>query len=270
LAISNNILAEFRNDDKLRDVISFAIDRGLFASGKAKGNDMNSLTVGRLSQVLDRLHQEAEAADNEFFTATMADIAASGATLEQAAATMIAAERENYRAIYRDRADNFLAVSPAYGRFLYMIARARRATRIIEFGTSMGISTIYLAAALRDNGGGHLIGSELEPVKVARARSNLEAAGLADLVDIREGDAIETLKDAGGEVDVLLIDGAFSLYLPVLKLIESSLKPGAVILGENAFASDYLDYVRNPANGYLSQPLAVDEDRGNEFTVRTV
>ena len=92
----------------------------------------------------------------------------------------------------------------------------------------MGISTIYLAAALRDNGGGHLIGSELEPTKVVRARANLEAAGLADLVDIREGDALETLKDVGGEVDVLLIDGAFSLYLPVLKLIEPRLTPGAV------------------------------------------
>ena len=132
----------------------------------------------------------------------------------------------------------------------------------------MGISTIYLAAALRDNGGGKLIGSELEPTKVARARANLEAAGLADLVEIREGHALETLKDVGGEVDVLLIDGAWSLYLPVLKLIETRLTAGAVVLGENAFAQEYLDYVRNPANGYLSQPLAVDKGRGNEFTVR--
>ena len=76
-----------------------------------------------------------------------------------------------------------------------LIARACKATRIVEFGTSMGISTIYLAAALRDNGGGHLISSELEPAKVARARANLDAAGLGDLVDIREDDALDTLKD---------------------------------------------------------------------------
>jgi predicted O-methyltransferase YrrM len=87
-------------------------------------------------------------------------------------------------------------------------------------------------------------------------------------VEIREGDALETLGDVGDEVDLLLIDGAFSLYLPVLRLIEPRLTSGAVVLGENAFASDYLDYVRNPANGYLSQSLAVDEGRGNEFTVR--
>jgi predicted O-methyltransferase YrrM len=147
------------------------------------------------------------------------------------------------------------------------MARACRATRIVEFGTSMGVSTIYLAAALRDNGGGHLIGTEFEPAKVKRARANLDAAGFADLVDIREGDARETLKDLDGAVDLLLIDGAFSLYLPVLRLVEPRLRPGAVILGENAFDPAYLDYVRDPANGYISQPI-LDHGRGNEFTVR--
>jgi len=198
----------------------------------------------------------------------MARVEASGETLEQAAAKLVDEERMDYRTVYHGHVAHFLAVSPAYGRFLYAIARARKARRIVEFGTSMGISTIYLAAALADNGGGRLIGSELEPSKVARARANLEEAGLADLVEIREGDALETLRDAGGEVDVLLVDGAWSLYLPVLKLIEPRLAPGAVVLGENAFARDYLDYVRNLANFYLSQPLAIDEGRGNEFTVR--
>lgn len=229
---------------------------------------MTLITNGRVSETLDKLHRDADAADGDFMTSVMAQFEASGETLEQAAAKLIAEERASYRTTYRGHAEHFLAVSSAYGRFLYAIARARRATRIVEFGTSMGISTIYLAAALRDNGGGQLIGSELESAKVARARANLEAAGLSDLAEIREGDALETLKDVGGAVDVLLIDGAFSLYLQVLKLIEPRLAPGAVILGENAFARDYLDYVRTPSNGYLSQSLAIDEGRGNEFTVR--
>jgi predicted O-methyltransferase YrrM len=229
---------------------------------------MNSLSSGRIAQVLDKLHADAAAADRNFMVEMMARLEASGETIEQAAERMIAEERESYAATYRGHADRFLAVTPAYGRFLYALARARRATRIVEFGTSMGVSTIYLAAALRDNGGGRLIGSELEATKVTRARANLESAGLADLVEIREGDALETLKDVGGEVDVLLVDGAWSLYLPVLKLIEPQLAPGAAILGENAFATDYLDYVRDPASGYLSQALAIDDGRGNEFTVR--
>lgn len=229
---------------------------------------MNTLSSGLVAQVLDGLHREAEAADREAMSALAEVMDGPAEAVDKMVADMLAEERADYRAVYRSYADNFLAISPDYGRFLYMMARARNASRIVEFGTSMGVSTIYLAAALRDNGGGQLIGSELEPVKVARARANLDAAGLADLVEIREGDALETLEDPGGDVDLLLIDGAFALYLPVLRLIERRLKVGAVILGENAFAPEYLAYVRDPANGYLSQSLPLDEGRGNEFTVR--
>lgn len=231
---------------------------------------MNTLTSGRIAQLLTQLHRDAEAADGELMKEVVAGMEASGGTIEQLAAQMIADERADYRRVYSGHAAHFLSVSPGYGCFLYAIARAGKALRIVEFGTSMGVSTIYLAAALRDNGGGRLIGSELEPAKVARARAHLDAAGLADLVDLREGDALETLKDVGGEVDLALIDGAWSLYLSVLKLIEPQLKAGAVILGENAFATDYLDYVRDPENGYVSQSLPLDEGRGNEFTVKVV
>jgi predicted O-methyltransferase YrrM len=228
---------------------------------------MNTLNSSRVADLLEALHRDAEASDHELSQAMQARIAAPGASLETLVADMLAHERVDYQTTYRDRAENFLAVSPNYGRFLYAIARAGKATRIVEFGTSMGISTIYLAAAVRDNGGGHLIGSEMEPGKVSRARANLEAAGLADLVDIRAGDALETLKDVGGEVDLLLVDGAFSLYLPVLKLVEPRLRPGAMILGENAFEPEYRAYVRNSANGYISLALP-DEGRGNEFSVK--
>jgi len=225
------------------------------------------LSSAPVARLLETLHRDAEASDREHHEAMMATIQAPGTSIEQVVTDILAEERADYRGTYRRYAGNFLAVSPAFGRFLYAMARACKATRIVEFGTSMGVSTIYLAAALRDNGGGHLIGSEFEPSKVARARANLDTAGLADLVDIREGDALDTLKEVGGDVDLLLIDGAFSLYLPVLQLVEPRLKPGAVILGENAFQPEYLAYVRDPANGYFSQGL-LDEGRGNEFTVK--
>lgn len=228
---------------------------------------MSTLSSPRVADLLEDLHRNAEATDRALSEAMKARIAAPGASIEALVADLLADERADYRATYRDRADNFLAVSPDYGRFLYAIARACKATRIVEFGTSMGISAIYLAAALRDNGGGHLVGSEMEAAKVVRARANLEAAGLADLVDIRAGDALETLKDVGGEVDLLLVDGAFSLYLPVLRLVEPRLKTGAVVLGENAFDPEYQAYIRDPANGYVSLSLP-DEGRGNEFSVK--
>lgn len=233
-----------------------------------KGKPVNTLDTDIVANLLHNLHQAAHDADHAHFQQVMAEIEVSGQGAEQWAAKLLEDEKSGLRPVYQGYADHFLSVSPDYGRFLYAMARATKASRIVEFGTSMGISTIYLAAALRDNGGGTLIGSEFEPGKVARAREHLEAAGLTDVVDIREGDARETLTDIAGEVDLLLLDGAFSLYLPVLKLVEPHLRSGAIVLGENAFDPDYRAYVRDPANGYLSQTLAMDTERGNDFAVR--
>lgn len=233
---------------------------------------MNSLSVGRVAQTLQRLFLEAEQADRQLMAQFGVESPEHAEqVLAEAVNDMMAAERRDLRGVYRGYAENFLNVTPAYGRFLYECARACKATRIVEFGTSMGVSTIHLAAALRDMGGGYLIGTELEPGKAARARAHLEEAGLSDLVDIRVGDARETLANVGGEIDLVLLDGAFSLYLPILQLLEPHLKPGTLILAENAFDYDneYLTYVRNPENGYLSQPIPISEGRGNEFTVVT-
>lgn len=229
---------------------------------------MDSLNSGIVAGVLQRLHHEAHAADASLMQA----YASETVNVERAMSQVVEAENRDLRGLYRGYADNFLSVSPEFGRFLYMCARSCKAKRIVEFGSSMGISALYMAAALRDMGGGVLIGTELEPSKAQRAQANLTAAGLADLVEFRVGDARETLKSGvGGDIDMVMLDGAFTLYLPVLKLLEPHLKPGAIIIGENAFAGagGYIDYVRDPRNGYLSLPLSFDPGRGNELTVRT-
>ena len=226
---------------------------------------MDSLTTDPVAAVLKRLFREAEIADRP-----MTESFRQSDSIRDALTKLLEDEAKDYRALYGRWANNFLNVSADFGRFLYMCARARRAKSIVEFGTSFGISTIHLACALRDSGGGQLIGSELEPTKAQRARQNLIDADLADLVEIRVGDALETLKDIGGEVDLLFLDGAFSLYLPVLKLLEPHLKDGALVIGDNAVEqSGYLSYVRNPQNGYLSLPLPFSAGRGNELTVVT-
>src|SRR3984957_15808017 len=174
---------------------------------------MDSLTTDPVAAVLERLFQEAETADRPLMERYRNDRDVAQNELIK----LVEAEAKDYRALYRTYADNFLNVSANCGRFLYMCARARKAKRIVEFGTSFGISAIHLACALRDGGGGHLVGTELEAAKAAAARENLVAAGLADLVDIRVGDALETLKEGiGGDVDLVHLDGAFNLYLPVL------------------------------------------------------
>ncbi|PRF38383.1 O-methyltransferase [Burkholderia multivorans] len=168
--------------------------------------------------------------------------------------------KTGYRSLYGQLKDLWLPVSRETGVLLYQLARSTNSRHIVEFGTSFGLSTLYLAAALRDNGGGKLIGSEFEPSKVAKARAHLAAGGVADLVEIREGDALQTLAgDLPESIDLLLLDGAKALYNDVLDLVESRLRTGALIVADNAdYCPDYLARVRDPRNGYLSVPFGAD------------
>jgi predicted O-methyltransferase YrrM len=160
--------------------------------------------------------------------------------------------------------DVYMPVSPEVGRLLYMLARARPAPTIVEFGTSFGLSGIHLAAALRDGGGGRLITTEIDPVKAERARINFATAGLSDLIDLRLGDAFETLRTVGKPVALLVLDGWKNLYLPLLQMLEPQLAPGALIVADDlAIAPDalapYLAYVRAPANRYVSVELPLGD-----------
>jgi len=209
---------------------------------------MTTLSTPPLSTLLARLFADAEASSKQMtrFSPEEREKLRSSPT--------------EYQALYSRMKDFHLAVSPETGVMLYMLARATGASSIVEFGTSFGISTLHLAAALRDNGGGRLIGTEFEPSKIAHARENLAAAGLSDLVEIRAGDALETLaSDLPDTIDLVLLDGAKPLYPRVLALIEKRLRTGALIVADNAdWCPEYLGRVRSPAGGYLSVPFAAD------------
>jgi predicted O-methyltransferase YrrM len=164
----------------------------------------------------------------------------------------------------------YIPVSPEQGRLLYLQARAIDARNVVEYGTSFGISTIYLAAAVKDNGGGKVVGTEIEPSKHARAVANLKQAGLDAIADVRLGDAIETLREVPEPLDLILLDGWKDLYLPVLKLLAPRLRRGAVVLADNIFTfkkglRPYVEYVQSGANGFESTTLRISD--GFEFSV---
>jgi predicted O-methyltransferase YrrM len=223
----------------------------------------NSLTSPPVRPLLDRLFRAADG-DDAHRAAILERYPDAGAAVSA-----------------RDKADAFaelyIPVSPEGGRLLYTLIRASRPATVVEFGTSFGISTIHLAAAVRDNAAvgdtpaGHVISTELNAAKVAQARANLAEAGLADLVTILAGDARETLAGLPGPVGFLLLDGWKNLYLPVLRLLEPRLTPGALVVADDAISlademPDYLSYVRDPAHGYLS--VTFPESDGLEITCR--
>jgi len=213
---------------------------------------MTTLTTPPVAPLLDRLFAEADEASART-EAALADL-----SLDEQARLM--RSKTEYLGLYGRLKTVPLPVSRETGALLYMLARGSSARTIVEFGTSFGISTLHLAAALRDNGGGRIITTEFEPSKTARARENLAAGGLSDLVEIREGDALHTLRDGLPDViDLVLLDGAKALYPEILTLLEARLRPGAYVVADNAeYSPDYLARVRSPDAGYLSTPFAED------------
>lgn len=156
----------------------------------------------------------------------------------------------------------YMPVSREGGNLLYSLVRAIRPATIVEFGTSYAISTIFLAAAVADNGSGTVISTELNGEKIAAAHANLRETGLDGHVTILEGDALKTLAGVAGPIGFALLDGWKELCLPVLRLIEPKLAPGAIVIGDDShFPSmlSYLDFVRDSANGYVSVAFPVED-----------
>jgi predicted O-methyltransferase YrrM len=206
----------------------------------------NSLSSPPVRAVLDRLHAAATHDDDRPQTWTSdGGFAAAGA-----------AERaEVLREVY-------MPISARAGELCYALVRSARPATVVEFGTSFGISTLYLAAALADNGTGRVVSTELSAHKAAAARANLDQAGLADRVTIVEGDALTTLADLPGPIDLLLLDGWKDLYLPLLDLLEDRLAPGALVLADDtalASVAGYLAHVRRPGSGYVTVEFPVED-----------
>jgi predicted O-methyltransferase YrrM len=166
----------------------------------------------------------------------------------------------------------YIPVTPEAGRLLYALVRATRPTTVVEFGMSFGISAVHLASAVRDNGSGRVVTTELSDTKIASAKRTFAETGLDDQITILEGDALSTLAGVDGPVEFVLLDGWKDLYLPVIKLLEPRLATGALVVADNASAADtqpYLDRVRNPDNGYVSFNFLVRESDSMEISCRT-
>lgn len=174
------------------------------------------------------------------------------------------------------RGDKLVALDRDKAEFCYQLCRATNARRIVEVGTSYGVSTLYLAAAIRDNvrasgGTGVVIGTEYEPAKAAIARNHFAQAGLSRFIDLREGDLRETLKQIDGPVDFMLVDIWIVMARPALELIAPHLKPGAIVVCDNTaqYCKEYADYfafLADPANGFHTMTLPFDG--GLELSVR--
>ena len=214
----------------------------------------------KLEPLLERLHQQSGAQDGDI-----------GAFFARRAQAGELSWRGFDDVSHAFMADKLVALEAPKAQFCYLMCRALRAKRIVEVGTSHGVSTLYLAAAVRDNGGGVVIGTEYEADKAKAARANFAAAGLADVIELREGDLRETLKSVQGPIDFVLVDIWVEMARPALELIAPHLRPGAVVCADNTIQAApaypaYFAFVNEPANGLRTMTLPFDG--GFEMTVK--
>jgi predicted O-methyltransferase YrrM len=174
--------------------------------------------------------------------------------------------------MHRFFSDKLVALDRDKAEFCYQLCRSLRAKRVVEAGTSFGVSTLYLAAAVRDNRveNGVVIGTEHEPKKAEVARSNFTRAGLSDLIELREGDLRQTLADVGGPVDFMLVD-IWDVALPALELVAPKLRKGAIVVCDNTAVDaneyvDYFEFVNDPKNHFRT--MTIPFTGGFELTVR--
>jgi predicted O-methyltransferase YrrM len=167
------------------------------------------------------------------------------------------------------RPKRMLNITRETGRLLWILIKAMNATRILEVGTSNAFSTIWLADAARGNRG-RVTTLELAADKVALARSNLEAAGLAGVVDVVEGRAAETLATLPGPFDIVFLDADRPSYLTYLELVVPKLRSGGLLVADNATShahelEDYLDRVKSHPDLFA---VTVPIGNGEEIAVK--
>jgi predicted O-methyltransferase YrrM len=162
-----------------------------------------------------------------------------------------------------------LAVSAETGRFLRNMALAHKPARILELGSSCGVSTLYFAEALRTLGSGVVVATERDAAKCAQLRAHVRTAGVDAYVELREGDVFRTVAELHGTFDMVFIDVWADTYLELFRQTERLLRPGSIILADNMYTAE--DAVR-PYKQYLDgnprfSTTTLDFESGIEFTV---
>ncbi|MGP3659596.1 O-methyltransferase [Burkholderia gladioli] len=164
-----------------------------------------------------------------------------------------------------------LAISAELGSLLRNLVLSHRPMRILELGSSYGVSTLYFADALRTLGRGTVIATERDAMKCARLRDHLAAAKVERYVELREGDAFETLEQLDGPFDIVFIDVWADLYLRLFQRVEPLLRPGSIVLADNMYTAGE---AVQPFKRYLDahpriSSTTLDFESGLEFAVVT-
>ena len=160
------------------------------------------------------------------------------------------------------RTDGVPMLGPEKAARLAELVRKAKPKKVVECGTALGYSGLWIARELKNAGGGKLVTIEISPERAKRAEGYFRKAGLAQFVTVKVGDARQVVKEIEGPVDFVFIDCGFANYLPCLKGLQKELAPGATIVADNAGigAAGMKDYLEEVRSKYTSRTDWFDVD----------
>ena len=157
-------------------------------------------------------------------------------------------------------------MTPATGRFLFMVVAPQASVAVLEIGGSRGYSTIWLAAGARILGG-TVVSLESDLAKCEAWRANVEEAGLTEWAELVEGDAFETLGVTDDVFDVVFLDAEKADYEALFALARPKLEPGGLVVADNVLSHEELHAYSAARQADLSLvSVTVPLDRGLELT----
>ncbi len=124
--------------------------------------------------------------------------------------------------------DSLKALHPSVAQLLHMLILQKQALTIVEFGTSHGVSTIWLAQAARQTGG-HVFSVDAVPAKTAAATRNLDAAGLAEFVTLTTAEGADFAESLPEQIDFVLVDFGLPAFLPAYERMRTKLSARATL-----------------------------------------
>jgi len=142
------------------------------------------------------------------------------------------------------------------------LVRQAKPKVVVECGTAIGYSGLWIARELKAAGAGKLITIEINPKTAKEAEANFRKAGLADYVTVKVGDARQVVKELEGPIDFVFIDCGYSNYHPCFVGLEKKLRPGAVVVADNVGldAGSMDNYLRLVRSKYKSRTEWFDLD----------
>jgi len=175
--------------------------------------------------------------------------------------------------------EKVLAIGRNTGIFYNILLQSMDAKKILEIGMSAGYSTIWFAEAISKKTGGKIITIDQDKKKIERAKRNFEDAGLSDLIDIRNGDALEVILDIKNEsnssesFDFVFIDADKERYIQYFDAILPMVKPGGLIGADNILFPERFQkfsnlYVKHVRNNPKIRSVTIPIDNGEELSLK--